>query len=245
LTLRDLTLRLLRKRGSGLLWQATQRVAYPADFSDEDLALCRAVNGYTMTSPERIVALAEGVRHICRNRIPGAVVECGVWRGGSMMAAALTLKALGETSRELVLFDTFEGMSEPAAEDVNLHGDHADVAAPKGSSAAAFEQVAFNVGSTGYPTDRIRLVKGKVEETIPANAPAEIALLRLDTDWYASTLHELEHLYPRLSRGGVLIIDDYGHWKGAQVAVDEYFARLAPRPMLTRIDYTGRACIKP
>jgi O-methyltransferase len=162
-----------------------------------------------------------------------------------MMAAALTLKALGETSRELVLFDTFEGMSAPAAEDVDLRGTHADRAAPEGSSAASRERVASAVASTGYPMDRVRLVKGKVEETVPAGAPAEIALLRLDTDWYASTMHELEHLYPRLSRGGVLIVDDYGHWKGAKEAVDAYFQRLSPRPMLGRIDYTGRFCIKP
>ncbi|HYS07594.1 MAG TPA: TylF/MycF/NovP-related O-methyltransferase [Myxococcales bacterium] len=245
MALRDLTLGLFRRRASGLLWQASQRLAYPPDFSDADVALCRAVAGHTMTSPERIVALAEAVRYVCRNRIPGAVVECGVWRGGSMMAAALTLKEQGDTSRELVLFDTFEGMSPPAARDVNLRGTHADLAAPKGSSAASQEVVAAGVASTGYPMDRVRLVKGKVEETIPAHAPGEIALLRLDTDWYASTLHELEHLYPRLSRGGVLIIDDYGHWKGAKEAVDVYFQRLSPRPMLSRIDYTGRSCIRP
>lgn len=245
LSLRDLTLALLRRRASGLLWQAGQRLAYPPDFSDEDVALCRAVGPYTMTSPERILAVAEAVRHVSRNRIPGAIVECGVWRGGSMMAAALTLKAQGDTSRELVLFDTFEGMSAPAAEDVDLRGTHADRAAPKGSFAASLEQVAKSVASTGYPLERVRLVKGKVEETIPGGAPDSIALLRLDTDWYASTMHELEHLYPRLSRGGVLIVDDYGHWKGAKEAVDAYFERLSPRPMLARIDYTGRSCLKP
>ena len=72
----------------------------------------------------------------------------------------------------------------------------------------------------------------------------EIALLRLDTDWYESTLHELEHLYPRLGRGGVIIIDDYGHWQGARKAVDEYVSRNRLRLLLTAVDYTGRVAVK-
>jgi hypothetical protein len=243
--LRDITLNIFRKRASGLLWLAMQRFAYPPDLSDEEVELCRAVKRHTMTSPERIVALAEAVRHISRNRVPGAIVECGVWRGGSMMAVALTLQRLQDTTRDLLLFDTFQGMSAPTVQDVDLRGSHADVAAPLGSFSISVEHVAANVASTGYPQERVRLVKGKVEETIPNSAPPEIALLRLDTDWYASTRHELEHLYPRLARGGVLIIDDYGHWKGAKDAVDAYFDEHPPRPLLHRIDYTGRACIKP
>ena len=83
---------------------------------------------------------------------------------------------------------------------------------------------------TGYPPERIHFVRGPVEETLPAGAPDEIALLRLDTDWYESTRHELEHLYPRLAAGGVLLVDDYGHWEGARKAVDEYFADHGDRP---------------
>jgi uncharacterized heparinase superfamily protein len=99
--------------------------------------------------------------------------------------------------------------------------------------------------TTGYPADRVRLVKGVVAQTIPTAAPASIALLRLDTDFYESTRHELEHLYPRLSSGGVLIIADYGHWQGARQSVDEYFGTLPDAPLLARIDYTGRIAIKP
>jgi hypothetical protein len=88
-------------------------------------------------------------------------------------------------------------------------------------------------------------VKGKVEDTIPLRAPPKIALLRLDTDWYESTRHELEHLYPRLSPGGIMIIDDYGHWQGARAAVDEFLERTAAPLFLHRIDYTGRLLIKP
>jgi len=80
---------------------------------------------------------------------------------------------------------------------------------------ASIEDVQANMSFTGYPSDRIHYVQGMVENTIPANMPDKIALLRLDTDWYASTKHELEHLYPLLEKGGVLLIDDYGHWQGA------------------------------
>jgi hypothetical protein len=97
---------------------------------------------------------------------------------------------------------------------------------------------------TGYSMDKVHLVKGKVEDTIPATIPNEIALLRLDTDWYESTLHELVHLYPRLKPGGVLIIDDYGHWRGARQAVDEYFEKHGIRGLLNRIDYTCRIMVK-
>jgi len=104
--------------------------------------------------------------------------------------------------------------------------------------------VQANLGRTGYPAERIHYVKGKVEETIPATLPSRIALLRLDTDWYESTRHELQHLYPLLSTHGVLIIDDYGHWQGARQAVDEYFAASAEPVFLHRVDYTARLVVK-
>jgi hypothetical protein len=98
--------------------------------------------------------------------------------------------------------------------------------------------------STGYPDQRLHFIRGTVEETIPGAAPSRLALLRLDTDWYESTRHELLHLYPRLADGGVLIVDDYGHWEGARRAVDEYFAEHPPLPLLARVDYTARIAVK-
>lgn len=96
-----------------------------------------------------------------------------------------------------------------------------------------------------YPDDRIHYVVGPVKRTIPDTAPGEIALLRLDTDWYASTRRELVPLLPRLSNGGVLIIDDYGDWEGAREAVDEYLASIDTPVLLTRIDHTGRMAVIP
>ena len=166
------------------------------------------------------------------------------------VAAALALLQRGDTSRDLYLFDTYEGMSAPTADDVMFDGQTAkallDLEKPTEDHAnywcfAGLEDVKRNLYSTGYPKEKLHFIKGKVEDTLPGQAPDQIALLRLDTDWYESTAHELKHLFPRLSQNGVLIIDDYGHWLGARKAVDEYFAQQPLRPLLQRLDYTGVA----
>ncbi len=221
----------------------------PADLADE--VTLRAVAPYTMTGRERVLSLIDAARYVARYRVPGAVVECGVWRGGSTMAAALTLLAEKDAGRDLYLFDTFEGMPPPTDADVDLAGQSAEAqlrAAAPGTGIwchAGLDDVRANLASTGYPGAKVHFVKGRVEETIPAAAPAAIALLRLDTDWYESTKHELEHLFPRLAPGGVLIIDDYGYWQGARRATDEYFAAHPQVPLLLhRIDFTGRMAVK-
>jgi O-methyltransferase len=178
-----------------------------------------------------------------------------VWKGGSMMAAALTLLRLDAADRDLYLFDTFQGMPPPTGEDVFSAYDgysprrHWRRRQREGGHNAwhyvPVEEVRAAVLSTGYPAERVHLVEGRVEETLPARAPEPIAVLRLDTDWYASTRHELEHLYPRLSPGGALILDDYGHYEGARRAVDDYFEARGERLLLNRVDYTGRVAVKP
>jgi O-methyltransferase len=230
----------------------TLHLLRPPDFSEELWSIVRSVQRYTMTSPERVSALIESVQFIVQNRIPGCIVECGVWRGGSMMAVALALRNVGAPSRELHLFDTFEGMPKPTKADVDLKGHSAGSffrklqTGPDTSNycRASMEEVRQAMNSTGYDEGLVHLVKGRVEETIPKHAPDSIALLRLDTDWYESTKHELEHLFPRLSKHGILIIDDYGHWQGARRAVDEYFADNKIPILLSRADYTGRVAVK-
>jgi O-methyltransferase len=212
--------------------------------------LCRE---QTMTSIERMYALYTATRYLVENEVPGDFVECGVWRGGSVMLIALTLLRLGSTDRALWLYDTFEGMPPPSGEDIQEMSGRAasDILAEHDKSAddpfwgiAPRAIVEENLRCTGYPSDRIRFIEGDVRTTIPSQAPEQIALLRLDTDWYASTRHELEHLYPRVADGGVLIVDDYGYWRGARKATDEYLASLPSPPLLHRIDYTGRMCVK-
>jgi O-methyltransferase len=215
----------------------------PPDFDAGFRDVFAACKPYTMTSPERMYALYQAVEYVLRAGIPGSFVECGVWRGGSAMVVATTLLRAGVSDRKIYLYDTFEGMSAPTERDEDLRGN--DARALTGSCLADLDDVKTNLGSTGYPEANVVYVKGKVEETIPAVAPDAIALLRLDTDWYESTYHEFVHLYPRLQSRGVLVLDDYGHWKGAREATDRYVRECGLALLLDRVDYTGRVAIKP
>jgi O-methyltransferase len=224
------------------------------DLEVEFLNLFDSCRAATMTSIERMYALYQATCHVLDRDVPGDLVECGVWRGGSVMLMAYTLLARGCTDRTIWLYDTFDGMPPPGDEDVQeMTGRRAsDILDERERSQddlfwgiAPRELVERNLRLTRYPMHLFRFVEGDVMKTIPAEAPASLSLLRLDTDWYQSTKHELEQLYPRLSTGGVLIVDDYGYWRGARRATDEYFQTLEARPLLNRIDYTGRICVKP
>jgi hypothetical protein len=223
-----------------------------SNLEPEFLALYEQCRQYTMTSWERLYALYKSVQYTVENRIPGDLVECGVWRGGSMKLVAQLLRSLGDTTRTLFLYDTFEGMTEPdPAIDIDFSGNEAakdwHEVQRRGVkwAYAPVEEVEEIIATSGYPMEKVKLVKGLVEETIPATIPASIALLRLDTDWYSSTKHEMEHLYPKLSTQGILILDDYGHYQGARRGVDEYFSKLDKKPLLQRVDYSCRLAVKP
>jgi hypothetical protein len=223
---------------------------FPPDLDERDIALFSMVQPYTMTAVECVHALAEAVRYIVRHDIPGSFVECGVWKGGSMMVVARTLLDHGVGDRELFLFDTFDGMPAPSDSDINLRGDRAAdmlAAADKRDTIWAIshlDETMRNARSVGYPPERIHFIEGRVEETLPGKAPEAIALLRLDMDWHEPTRHALEHLFPRLVRGGVLIVDDYGYWRGARKATDEYLQEHQVRILLHRINFTLRMGVK-
>lgn len=220
----------------------------PPDLEPEFHDLYRLCSDYTMTSIERMYSLWGAVRHVTARGIDGDYVECGVWRGGSSMLAARTLLGLGDHRRRFFLYDTFAGMAEPTEEDGALaRHEWARHERTDGNDwcRSPLDEVRANMLSTGLPEERLELVKGKVEDTIPGTVPERVALLRLDTDWYASTRHELVHLFPRLQPGGILIVDDYGHWEGARQAVDEYIAESGVPLMLVRVDETGRVAIRP
>lgn len=225
-----------------------QERGYPPDFGNDEAEIISEIRPWTMTSAERIYALIQAVRYVSANDIAGDIVECGVWKGGSMAAIARILIQSQDMKRNLYLFDTFEGMSEPTAKDVDYSGKQAakvlleDVGSR--CADAPLEQVKELLYATGYPRERIHFIPGRVEETIPAAAPESISLLRLDTDWYTSTEHELVHLFPRLVQADVIIIDDYGHWRGSREACDEYFVQNRIPILLNRIDYTGRIAVK-
>jgi O-methyltransferase len=207
---------------------------------------------YTLTSIQRLYSLYKATEYVVNANVPGDIVECGVWRGGSCMLTAFTLLKMGNTQKRICLYDTYEGMAQPTEKDIEARNDlvawktwkrHQKETLNKWCY-SPIEEVKVNMISTGYPQDKLVFVKGKVEETIPKIMPDKISILRLDTDWYESTYHELCHLFPRLSKFGVIIIDDYGFWKGVREATDKYLTETKMNLLLNRIDECGRIGIK-
>ncbi len=230
---------------------------FPVDIDANSRAVHQFVSDYTLVSPERTHALCSALEYLERYGVAGDIVECGVWKGGSMMAAALCLNRLGSVGRDLWLYDTFTGFTSPSDRDVDVMGGsaieqmatrHPNLLPSRKDGQdyfafASLEEVRGNMATVNYTGGEVHFVKGPVEDTIPETAPQKIALLRLDTDFYSSTKHELEHLVPRMGCGGVLIIDDYGTWLGARDATDE-FLQASPIPMyLGRIDCTARIAV--
>jgi O-methyltransferase len=207
---------------------------------------------YTMTSVERLYALYKSIEYIVKSGLEGDLVETGVWRAGSCMLMAETLLAMGDSSRRILLFDTFEGHPKPDPEkDVDLWGNRAvedwerHKAAAETWGYASIDEARANMDRTGYPSERVVFFKGKVEDTIPEIGIIDaLALMRLDTDWYESARVTLEHLFPVLVEGGVLIMDDYGHYKGQKQALDEYLSSQQLNLLLHRIDYSCRVAVK-
>ena len=240
-------LRAVRKTARGALSslglkQRRSDLSRYAEATDEEQQLVALYARYSMTSPLRMWTLLKAVKYA--DQIEGDIVECGVWRGGNMMLA----KAV--SNKRVWLYDTFAGMSEPTEHDVGRDGriaseihttrqrhDH------NAWCYAPIEEVRANFARHGLLDDDVIFREGMVEDTLNNEAlPQRISVLRLDTDWYESSLIELQILYPRLSVGGVLIIDDYGKWLGQKRAVDEYFE--GRPPYLFPVDKGCRMAIK-
>jgi O-methyltransferase len=251
--LNSLIAQFIRKLGYDIVkFNKDPRLRY-LDIKDQDFwQIHDRVKNYTMTSIENQYMLYNSVRYIIKNNIQGSFVECGVWRGGSALLIALTLENLNIFDRKIYLFDTFEGMSEPTDNDLDLQGTKAESHLKENVKDnenhywcyATIDDVKETMSKSKISKDNFIYIKGKVEETIPTKfSMEEIALLRLDTDWYESTKHEMIHLYPKLEKNGILIIDDYGHWEGSRKAVDEYINDNKLKLNLFRIDYTVRVAI--
>jgi hypothetical protein len=225
----------------------------PIEATSSDRATVDFIRPFTMTSAERVWSLLEAVRYVSEQKLEGDFAECGVWRGGSVMAMARKLRELGELDRAIWLYDTFSGMTAPTEKDIEASSGATaaelmeTTAVGDGNNVWAYatkQDVISNLKLTGYPMDKFHLVEGDVAQTLKFDIPEKLSLLRLDTDWYESTRMGLEVLYPRLVPGGVCILDDYGHWAGARAAVDEYFEALGARPLMLPIDYSGRIFFK-
>ena len=194
----------------------------------------RQVQPYTMCSAARLRGLYRAARHIVENRIPGDVVECGVARGGSSALMALVLRDL-ESDKTVWAFDTFEGIPAPTEHDP----DYEIASLYTGSFRGDLEEMRANFQKLGI-LERFRFVQGRFEDTIPESKIRQIALLHIDGDWYSSVKTCLDHLYDRVSPGGVIQIDDYGFWAGAEKATDEFLNRRNLPHDLLKLDYSGR-----
>ena len=241
--------RAARKLGYNFEVQSFQKSAFPTYVEPEFIALLRKYRAKTMVPWGGLHMAFRAARYIAKSQLPGAVVECGVWRGGCSFIMAEAISQICGPAYDFYMYDTYAGMSEPAEMDASSSGSAIQFfknARRKKNGAidwcyASVDEVSSNALETGYPHERFKFVVGKVEDTIPKTVPEKIALLRIDTDWYESTRHELEHLFPRLVSGGVLLCDDYGFWQGSQKAVDEYIADLKETFLLTVDSGTGRA----
>lgn len=218
-----------------------------SSFSDRERRILQQCDGRTMTPPNSIVNLIAATEYVSRNRIDGAFVECGVWRGGSAMAFALTIMEEKTTFRDMFLYDTFEGFTDTIDDDFRIKdGKRAKNIFLRDKNyicQADLDDVKTGLSTTNYPLESIRFVRGDVVKTIPANLPKSISILRLDTDYYESTIWELRHLFPLLSKGGVLIVDDYDYWNGSRKACNEYFEEIGMSNLLIRLE-SGRMLVK-
>ena len=213
-----------------------------------------SVGNHTMISFERAATLWQQVRYLDRHEIEGAIVECGVWKGGAVGLSALAhLASVHSPHRHLHLFDSFVGIPEP---DASVDGKDA-MRFAEGKATGALRTTNLLVGpiessrrllesTVGYPKELIHYHVGWFQDTLPRDADSlgNIALLRLDGDWYESTAVCLKHLYQYVVKYGVVVIDDYGHFEGCRRAVDEFLVKQQRPILLNHADYTGRYFIK-
>ena len=222
----------------------------PIEATEEIINIINISKKFSMTGEKRMYLLCEAVRQVKEKNLKGDFVECGVWKGGNIILLN-KLCEIYNLDKKIYAYDTFDGMSEPEVVDKDYKNNLAQVLMNENVKSSkndnihcfsSYDEVHQNVNKFSN-TSNVKFIKGKVEDTlkIKSNLPAEISILRLDTDFYSSTKIELETLYERLVSGGILIIDDYGHWQGARKAVDEFFTK---KPWLHVVDYTCRYVIK-
>lgn len=222
------------------------------ELNEVDRGLVRKIQsrGLTMTSFESMCVLASSCNYVIKARIEGDFVETGVWRGGSSILAALLLGS----NRKCHLFDTYEGMPAPSAFDFRVGQTDASSTKSKWETLkrgtgsdwvrSSITEVKKNLKDFDVDMTKVNFVIGMVEETVKQAGIEKISLLRIDTDFYSSTKAALIELWPKLSVGGILILDDYSHWDGARRAVDEYFIEKKIL-MLPIPNSGGRVVVKP
>jgi len=229
-----------------------------------DMAANRAIariRPSSMVSHRGLITLYEQVAHCETAGLSGALVECGVWKGGAAALMAIANLEQGSERRALHLFDSFVGIPEPIA---RLDGERAvreTVGKPEDAQGrlrtandyshrggpGSEREVRDLLGDVGYPQELVHVHQGWFQETVPSDAKSigPVALLRLDGDLFESTKICLEHLYEPVVSGGFIVIDDYGAYDGCRRAVDEFLAKASPLPFLCRVNSDIRYLIKP
>ena len=223
-----------------------------AELSKKDYELINLIKNYSMTPKIRIYNLMQALKHLKIKKIEGDYVECGVWKGGNILLFKKFLESEDSRQRNIYAFDTFEGMTDPDKNDFEISTNNTAIKLLQKDKnkktnvwgICNLDQVKKNISKHTKDLNNIYFIKGDVEKTLNEikNIPEKISLLRLDTDWYKSTKKELEVLYEKVSSGGVIIIDDYGHWGGSKKAVDEFFSN--KYVWMHYVDYACRLIIK-
>ncbi|WP_440648615.1 TylF/MycF/NovP-related O-methyltransferase [Candidatus Pelagibacter sp. HIMB1521] len=223
------------------------------ELSNNDNEMIKTISRYSMTPKIRIFTLIQSLKHVNQKNIDGDFVECGVWKGGNIILFKKFLeKEFKNKNKTIYAYDTFEGMTEPTSDDYDLKNNKkASQILKKDKSkksnswgVCTIENVKRNILNETGNLDNIKFIKGNVEDTLneEKNLPLKISILRLDTDWYLSTKKELEVMFSRVISGGIIIIDDYGHWSGSKKAVDEFFKD--KYVWMHYVDYACRLIIK-
>jgi len=194
------------------------------------LRLFRRVRSHTLVSRAKLNRLCTLVATLEREAVPGAIVECGVFKGGA--AALMAHESAGR--REVLLFDSFEGLPPPGQHD----GSQAHTEFRPGWCASTEDDVREIFRRLGCLTPGVRLVKGWFDQTFPTVPALPVALLHIDADWYESVRTCLDTWFDRIVPGGYLVLDDYGRWEGCTRAADEF---LGARGLAGRLERTGQA----
>jgi O-methyltransferase len=217
-----------------------QRSTFPEIEGDEFWQSHEIASPFSMVHIPGFYNVYQSLAYIRDNRLPGDLVECGCALGGVAIFMKLLLRRWG-MDRNIILFDTFVG--PPVGSSDTIYGGLPfRWNAPTENHRPGTEQ---NIIETCGSLEGFQIVEGFVEDTLPKTTLKQLALLRLDTDFYESTKSEFEILYPKLVPGGVLIIDDYGYFQGSRLATDEYLAGLSSKPLLNRIDLGVWSGVKP
>lgn len=252
-------------RGLGYEIRKVTREEWRRHDSAEARECIEVIRQNTMVTHEALLSLFEQVAFFEKNKLSGSLVECGVWKGGCVGLMALANLKYGSSRRHIHLFDAFQEICEP---DASVDGERAvrevrewsrdggasgrlkpltGVYDRFGGPGTILENKELLERKIGYPSQFLHYHVGWFQDTLPMDGVSvgDIAILRLDGDWYASTKVCLAHLYDRVVRGGIVVVDDYGAYEGCQKAVDEFLEKLSTPVFLSYVTNDCRYWIKP